>query len=208
MRTGTSAVLPLNFVCRNAREHCDNKHVSTQNWLREAKMVVGRTLQVGLITVVLLSGMGIAPASSARATAANTTVEGQELANDTLRQMLDGMGMEPKALSKGYLVALKQDTWTINLQVVISDNKLKIGLNANLGKIEDPDSVTASQWRALLIANGDVDPSAFYFDKDQKKLYLHRSFDNRAVTPAFLRGQIENFAANVRGTEPLWKFTK
>lgn len=171
-------------------------------------MVVGRTLQVGLITVVLLSGMGIAPASSARATAANTTVEGQELANDTLRQMLDGMGMEPKALSKGYLVALKQDTWTINLQVVISDNKLKIGLNANLGKIEDPDSVTASQWRALLIANGDVDPSAFYFDKDQKKLYLHRSFDNRAVTPAFLRGQIENFAANVRGTEPLWKFTK
>ncbi len=105
-------------------------------------------------------------------------------------------------------MALKQDTWTINLQVLISENKLKIGLNANLGKIDDPDSVTASQWRALLIANGDVDPSYFYFDKDQKKLYLHRSFDNRAVTPAFLRGQIESFAANVRSTEALWKFTK
>ena len=171
-------------------------------------MVVGKTLQVGLVAAILLNGVGTGTVSSAGATTATMPAEGQELVNDTLKQVLDGMGMEPKALSKGFLVALKQDTWTINLQVLISENKSKIGLNSNLGKIDDPDSVTASQWRALLIANGDVDPSYFYFDKDQKKLYLHRSFDNRAVTPAFLRGQIESFAANVRSTEALWKFTK
>jgi hypothetical protein len=174
----------------------------------EAKMVLGKTLQAGLVAAILLSGVGTGTVSSAGAATATMPAEGQELVNDTLKQMLDGMGMEPKALSKGFLVTLKQDTWKINLQVVISENKEKIGLNANLGKIDDPDSVTASQWRALLIANGDVDPSYFYFDKDQKKLYLHRSFDNRAVTPAFLRGQIESFAANVRSTEALWKFTK
>src|SRR5262249_22483861 len=112
---------------------------------------------------------------------------GQILTDDTLKQMLDNMGMEPKKLSKGYLLAIKQDTWTLNIQVVLSPDGRKLGLNANLGKVDDPAGVTASQWMDLLISNGDIDPSAFYFDKEQKKLYLHRSFDNRAVTPAILR---------------------
>jgi hypothetical protein len=81
-------------------------------------------------------------------------------------------------------------------------------MNANLGKVDDPDTVTAAQWKALLVANGDIDPSTFYFDNQQKKLFLHRTFDNRALTPAFLRGQIENFVANIKSTADLWKFAK
>jgi len=133
---------------------------------------------------------------------------GQNLTDDSLKQTLDTMGLEPKKLSKGYLLAMKQDTWTINMQVVLSPDLRKVGLNANLGKVEDTSTVTAQQWQDLLVSNGDIDPSAFYFDKKQSKLYLHRSFDNRAVTPAVLRKEIDNFAANVRQTEPLWKFTK
>ena len=133
---------------------------------------------------------------------------GQNLTDDSLKQTLDNMGLEPKKLSKGYLLAIKQDTWTINLQVVLSLDNRKVGLNANLGKVDDPSAVPASQWMDLLVSNGDIDPSAFYFDKEQKKLYLHRSLDNRALTPAVLRKEIENFAANVRQTEALWKFTK
>lgn len=132
----------------------------------------------------------------------------QILTDDTLKQMLDNMGMEPKKLSKGYLLVVKQDTWTLNMQVVLSPDGRKVGLNANLGKVDDPASVTASQWMDLLISNGDIDPSAFYFDKEQKKLYLHRSFDNRAITPAILRKEMDNFAGNIRQTEKLWKFTK
>lgn len=134
--------------------------------------------------------------------------QGEELSNDSLKTMLDNMGYEPKALSKGYLLVIKQDTWTLNMQVVLSGDSRKLGLNANLGKVEDPSSVTADQWMKLLISNGDIDPSAFYFDKDQKKLYLHRSFDNRAVTAASLRREIENFAGNIRSTAPLWGFAK
>lgn len=130
------------------------------------------------------------------------------LDNDSLKQMLTTMGYEPKALSKGFLLAIKQDTWTINMQVVISGDQRKLGLNANLGKVEDPDSVTAARWLNLLISNGDIDPSAFYYNKEQKKLYLHRSFDNRAATPAVLRQEIDNFASNVRQTEKLWDFAK
>ena len=133
---------------------------------------------------------------------------GQNLTDDSLEQTLDNMGLEPKKLSKGCLLAIKQDTWTINLQVVLSSDARKVGLNANLGAVEDSSTVTASQWMELLVSNGQIDPSAFYFDKAQKKLYLHRSFDNRAVTPAVLRKEIDNFATNVRQTEALWKFTK
>ncbi|MCW3098858.1 MAG: hypothetical protein JWL77_4476 [Chthonomonadaceae bacterium] len=133
---------------------------------------------------------------------------GQPLTDDTLKAMLDNMGYEPKKLSKGYLLAIKQDTWTLNMQLVISPDGRKMGLNANLGKVDDLATVSASQWMDLLVSNGDIDPSAFYFDKEQKKLYLHRSFDNRAVTPPILRKELDNFAANIRQTEPLWKFTK
>lgn len=131
-----------------------------------------------------------------------------QLTNDTLKDMLTSMGYEPKPLSKGFLLAIKQDTWTINMQIVLSPDRNKMGLNANLGKVEDPASISADTWLQLLISNGDMDPSAFYFDKDQKKLYLHRSFDNRGITPASLRREIDNFASNVRSTEELWKFTK
>jgi len=122
--------------------------------------------------------------------------------------MLANLGLEPKPLSKGFLIAIKRDTWTLNMQLVLSPNLEKLGMNANLGKVDDPDSVTASEWKNLLISNGDIDPSAFYFDKDQKKLYLHRSLDNRAVTPEFLRKQIDNFGDNIKNTADLWKFTK
>ena len=139
------------------------------------------------------------------------TVEQQAdaaLTNDTLRVVLANMGLEPSALSKGYLLKIKQDTWTINMQVVLSGDGRKVGFNANLGTVEDPSAITADQWMKLLISNGDIDPSSFYFDKVQKKLYLHRSFDNREVTAAILRREIDNFSANVRSTADLWKFTK
>jgi len=132
---------------------------------------------------------------------------GQTLTNDSLKTMLDGLGYEPKALSKGYLLAIKQDTWTLNMQLVLSSDGTKLGMNANLGMV-DLDAASASTWLNLLESNGDIDPSAFYVDRDQKKLYLHRSLDNRDVTAAFLRGQIEAFGNNIRNTEAIWKFTK
>ena len=133
---------------------------------------------------------------------------GDTLTDDSLLQTLVNMGYEPKKLSKGALIVVKQDTWTLNLQVVLSPNAEKVGLNANLGKVDDPDSITSSQWKGLLVSNGEIDPSAFYFDNDQKKLYLHRSFDNRGITPAILRREIERFSSNIQHTSDLWKFVK
>jgi hypothetical protein len=130
------------------------------------------------------------------------------LTDDGLRQMLDTMGYEPKALSKGYLIAVKDGTWTLNVQLVLSENKSKLGLNANAGIVENPDAVTAAEWRALLISNGDIEPTIFYYDAEKKKLYIHRVLDNRGLTPAVLRKEIETFCGNIKSTADLWKFTK
>src|ERR1051325_4050714 len=120
------------------------------------------------------------------------------LTEDGLKQMLDNMGYEPKKLGKGYLLSIKRDSWTYNMQLVLSSDHSKLGFNSNLGIVENPESITAEQWKNLLISNGNIDPSFFFFDKDTKKLYLHRVLDNRAIDPAYLRQQIDGFVNNIR----------
>jgi hypothetical protein len=162
-----------------------------------------------LFAVVLWGVTGVCPTMQARQASQSAPVAAlSQLSNDGLRQMLDSMGLEPKPLSKGFLIAIKQDTWTFNMQLVLSANQEKLGMNANCGVVENPDGVTAAQWKALLVSNGDIEPSFFYFDAERKKLYLHRVMDNRGLTPAFVRSQIDNFIGNMRSTSELWKFTK
>jgi hypothetical protein len=128
------------------------------------------------------------------------------LTNDCLSQTLTQMGLEPKPLSKGFLVVEKQGTWTYNVQFVLSGDGTKLGLNANLGDVNEAE-VTGDQWRALLAANNDIDPSDFYYDPSRKKLYLHRVMDNRYLTPAILRAQLDSFINDMRSTDKLWAFT-
>jgi hypothetical protein len=158
-----------------------------------------------LLVIAVCCAIGLSPRVHSQSTA--PAAQGV-LTDDGLRTMLDGMGYEPKPLSKGFLIAVKRGTWTLNTQLVISPNTERIGMNANLGIVENPDAITAAQWKALLVSNEDIDPSAFYFDATQKKLYLHRVMDNRGMTPAILRTQIENFCTNMMDTSELWKFTK
>jgi hypothetical protein len=165
-------------------------------------------LAVILLAALFVSTSVICPAPATAAPIQSSAVASGQLDDDKLRQMLDAMGFEPKALSKGFLITIKRDAWTTYIQLVISKDQAKIGLNANLGVVESPDSITAAQWRSVLAANRDIDPSSFYYDVDQKKLYIHRVMDNRAVTPAYLRTQIDNFVDNMKSTEALWSFTK
>jgi hypothetical protein len=161
-----------------------------------------------ILAIVLWFGTFLTTTVHAEQDSSASQQTGQALTNESLSTMLSNMGYEPKALSKGFLIAKKVDSWTINVQVVLSPNLTKIGMNANLGKVDKLEDITAPQLLTLLISNGDIDPSCFYIDRDQKKVYLHRSLDNRAVTPAFLREQIDAFCGNVRSTADQWKFTK
>jgi hypothetical protein len=169
-----------------------------KNVLMAVVMAVFMTCACGTRTLLHAEQAGQAASAAAPGT----------LTDASLRQMLDNMGLAPKPLSKGFLVSVKRDTWTIYVQLVLSSDQTKLGMNANCGLVENPDSVSAAQWKALLVANEDIDPSFFYFDASKKKLYLHRVLDNHGITPAFLRTQIDLFADNVRKTGDLWTFVK
>lgn len=130
------------------------------------------------------------------------------LTDASMVKMLTDMGFEPKKLKQGYVVAIKQGEWTYNVQLLISPNREKIGLNANMGSVEDPATVTANQWMNLLAANTDTAPSFFYYNKNNKTLYMHRVLDNRAVTSAILRQQVDAFTTNIKDSADAWNFTK
>ncbi len=130
------------------------------------------------------------------------------LSDISLHQMLTDMGYEPKKLKQGYVVGIKQGEWTFNVQFLISGNSEKIGLNANVGAVDDTTSVTASQWMNVLATNTDIAPSFFYFNKTNRTLYVHRVLDNRCMTSTILRQQVEAFTANIKDTADVWKFTK
>lgn len=126
------------------------------------------------------------------------------LNDDSLKKLLDGLGYSPKKLTHGFLIDVDRDTWKMHVQIVISPDATKVGLNANLGPIANDATITAIQWRDLLISNGSIDPSSFYYEDKQQKLYLHRSLDNRGITPATLSRDIQRFVGNIVSTDPLW----
>lgn len=130
------------------------------------------------------------------------------LSDTSLVQMLTDLGYEPKKLKQGYVVAIKDAEWTYNVQLLISANREKIGLNANVGTVDDVNAITAREWLGVLQANTDIAPSFFYFNKSNRVLYMHRVVDNRLVTSALLRRQIEAFTGNIKETADVWKFTK
>jgi len=128
------------------------------------------------------------------------------LNDESLHQMLVGMGYEPGKLSKGFLLTLKRESWTYYVQLVLSPDGTKLGLNANLGVVPQPEAIPAATWRKLLEDNIDVDPSSFNFDPKLKKVFLHRVLDNRSLTASTLRIQIDRFCDNIHDTADDWKF--
>jgi hypothetical protein len=132
----------------------------------------------------------------------------QSLTDATLLQLLDGLGYAPKKLSKGYLIAIQRESWTYYVQLVLSPDQTKLGMNANLATSADPAALPASVWLALLQDNEDVDPSSFYFNRKRNKLYLHRVLDNHAITSAFLREQIDKFCQNIKSSADDWGAVK
>jgi hypothetical protein len=130
---------------------------------------------------------------------------GAILTNDCLFAVLSDMGLAPKPLTKGYLVALKRDGWTLYVLVVLSEDGTKLGFNAKLGGEVTAANVTAAQWEALMAANGDIDPSTFYYDPKSKRLFIHRSNDNRKLTGAILRAQLDTFMEQIISTADIWR---
>ncbi|MGE5202803.1 MAG: hypothetical protein ACM3O6_12150 [Acidobacteriota bacterium] len=125
------------------------------------------------------------------------------LTKECLPQTLKSLGLAFQPTSIGYEVTIKQGTWNFYVQIVLSSDGTKVGFNSNLGDV-DEQKISAGQWMALLAANKDYDPSVFFYDAARKRLYIHRSLDNRNMTPVVLRTQIDAFLKDIRESEKAW----
>ena len=164
---------------------------------------------VGAVTILLFAATLLAGRLGAQEPQENVVPSARGVLDDSsLQQMLTDMGYEPKKLKQGFVVAINQGEWTFNVQFLISPNREKIGLNANMGTVADASTVTASQWMNLLASNTDVAPSFFYYNKNNRTLYMHRILDNRCMTSTILRRQVEAFTTSIKDTAEIWKFTK
>ena len=163
---------------------------------------------VAILAIVLWLSIIIAPSIRAQGGAPDSRQSGNTLNETTLQEVLAGLGYEPKKLTKGVLITVKKDTWTFYVQFVLSGDSTRLGMNANLGIVDKPEEIKASEWMNLLVQNNEIDPSSFNYDKVQKKLYMHRVLDNRAITAAYIRQQIDNFCGNIKETADYWKFVK
>ena len=157
-----------------------------------------KTIAIGCATLALGAWAGAADVK-AQVPAGCATV----LTSDCLSAALTSLGLAPKPVGKGYLVTLKRDNWTSYVTFVLSDNGAKLGLNTELGDVNEA-SVTAAQWEALLAANADIEPTIFFYDAAKKRLYLHRVIDNRNLTGPILREEFEKFVGAIRHTAPIW----
>src|SRR5690349_15636695 len=114
---------------------------------RNRRKIVKRIHAASIVAIVLWGTVALIPVTHARG-GGQTDIRksGQTLDDSGLQSMLEGLGYEPKKLSKGYLIAVKKDTWTFNMQFVLSADNSRLGMNANLGKVDNPEQISAAEW--------------------------------------------------------------
>ena len=158
-----------------------------------------RVIAAGALAILAFCGLTGAPEAEAQAGKACAGV----LMKDCLSQTLTDMGLEPKPLGEGYLILVERDGWKLYVDVIISSDNTKVGFNSNLGNVNEQ-RVSAAQWMALMAANKEIDPSVFYYDTSKKQLYIHRVLDNRSMSPAILRDQLDRSFSDIRSSEKVW----
>lgn len=125
---------------------------------------------------------------------------------DNLNPTLLNLGYESKAMSHGSIVSVKSGTMGLFVQLVLSPDNSMLGININLGSVKSPEDVTALQWRTLLEINEKIEPAAFFYDPGLKHLILHRALDNRGLTPAILKFEVDRLVKDATLTADAWSF--
>lgn len=135
---------------------------------------------------------------------------GHALTTESLGTMLENLGYEVKPWDnkKGYGVTWKQDTWTFYANASVSTNGGVLWLVMPLGNVEDPAKAKLAAVFGLLTENDAIGPLHFSYNTSNKRLYLNDPVPNVGVTPARLRKELEDMAAVLKRTEPMWDTAK
>lgn len=141
---------------------------------------------------------------------------GGALTIESLKGVLEGLGYEPENINNAaYRLRISRDGWNFVVTTSLSPSKEKLWLTAYLSETPDVTKLPPATLAKLLLANNDIGPAHFYFldctdckVKDSKLLYIGMSLDNRSLSPAQFRKELDRFCANIKNTAEFWDVAK
>jgi hypothetical protein len=125
-----------------------------------------------------------------------------------LPRLLENMGFEPETVDEGvYKVTIEQDSWTFYLRFSLStDNRTRLWMTSSFGEIKEIDKVPPAPFIKLLETNDGIGPAHFYITTsgEAKRLNVAKALDNRGITPAVLRREIDSFLGIIKSSVSQW----
>src|SRR5262245_109936 len=119
--------------------------------------------------------------------AQQTVAEGQILSDEGLQTMLKNLGYKPTVEKVGtttfHGITVVRDGISYFVSFQISPNKEKIWAIVALADIADIDKVAGDRLAKLVELQDQIGPCYFRYNRANKRLYMARPMDNRAVTP-------------------------
>jgi len=167
------------------------------------RIVIGLVVG-GVLALIGAFARGGEPAPKAEAPA---TKPGQ-LTDDSLKTMLDNLGYDVRASKSAdgkpmYYVKLKRDTWEFEISVVLRSDISMLWLTCGVADLPPTDKVPAEVLEKMLAKSDELGPTHFGMKKS-RRVYLNCPLQNKDITPASLRKNLEQLADDVKGTEDLW----
>lgn len=130
---------------------------------------------------------------------------------DSLPKMLTGLGLEPKKSGEAaYVIVIERNKFTFRISVSISGNEKKLWMSSYLVEIPDLSKVASTTLAEALQSNADTGPAHYYLVKSGDKFWLKIGFalDNRNVTPAYFRSELDWFLDKMADSASVWEKEK
>jgi hypothetical protein len=130
-----------------------------------------------------------------------------------LVKLLSGLGYETEKVNDTTSrIKIDRAKWSFKINVGVSSNAKKVWFTSYLADIPDIDKVPQAALAKLLQANLEFGPAHFVLSegaaKPKKWLKLQYAIDNRNVTPAFIREELEYFVGQLQESAPVWELQK
>jgi uncharacterized protein (TIGR03067 family) len=146
----------------------------------------------------LLVVLGMTPIS------ADKEGEKATLTHKELAKLLDGLGLEPKAMPNDVSrIRYERDEYFIHIDLTLKDGSVR--LSAPIADVPRPAEVPGDRLLRLLELTDQRAPDGWYYDVVGRDMTYVRQFPARGVTPAALRKQLDSFHGAVKQQQADWK---
>jgi len=121
-----------------------------------------------------------------------------------LKGMLGNLGYEVKEPGVStFEVSITSQGLNIPTRVFLSKSKTKLWLSVALMTKDGVEKLTREDYRALLEKNVDVGPCHFMVEGGWLKMKM--ALDNRSITPAVLRTELDYLSARIGESKAVWQ---